>query len=183
MTRTEPINAAASRGRRPTAALGLLLATLVLAACKGCAPGGENGGMELIDRPALDRLVEAQSGRVVLVDFWATWCRPCVELFPHTVELSRRYADRGLSVLTVSLDDPRNGEAVRRFLADREATTTENFLARNGASSQTVSEFEIKGGGIPFLKIYDRRGRLRTTISGAYPDKIDRAVEKLLNET
>jgi thiol-disulfide isomerase/thioredoxin len=172
MIRTKPI----------IAAFGLLLAVLVLAACKGCASSGETAGMPLVDAPELDRLVQSHRGRVVLVDFWATWCPPCVGLFPHTVELSRRYADRGLTVLTVSVDDPGKGEAVRRFLADQAATTTENYLARNGSSSQTFAEFKIENGWIPFLKIYDRTGKLRATISGAYPDKIDRAVEKLLGE-
>jgi thiol-disulfide isomerase/thioredoxin len=178
MKRTGPI-AATSLATRSTAALGLLLAMLVLAACQGCAQHGETG----IDSQQLDRLVESHRGRVVLVDFWATWCPPCVALFPHTVELSRRYADRGLSVLTVSLDDPGDEAAVGRFLAEHEATTTENFLARNGASSQTVAEFEIEGGSIPCLKVYDRHGELRATISGNYPDEIDRAVEEWLNKT
>ncbi|MGD0896482.1 MAG: TlpA disulfide reductase family protein [Thermoguttaceae bacterium] len=152
-----------------------LLALMLL--LPGCG-GGETSGLPPIDRPGLERLVAEHRGRVVLVDFWATWCPPCQALFPHTVELARRYAGRGLAVVTVSLDAPRDEGAVRRFLADHQATATENFIAREGAAA----EFEIKGGFIPCVKIYDRQGQLWTTVTGAYPDKIDRAVEELLEE-
>src|SRR5688500_9119737 len=59
-----------------------------------------------VDRDGLDALIEKQRGRVVLVDFWATWCGPCVEQLPHAIELAGRLSERGLTVVTVSLDDP-----------------------------------------------------------------------------
>jgi len=105
-----------------------------------------------------------------------------MRLFPHSVELARRYAGRGLSVVTVSLDSAKNEATVRSFLAAQGATATENFLATSGGGAQAVEEFEIKDGSIPFLTVYDRRGRLRATISGARPEKIDQAVTELLEE-
>jgi cytochrome c biogenesis protein CcmG/thiol:disulfide interchange protein DsbE len=54
-------------------------------------------------------------GRVVLVDFWASWCGPCQESFPWMGEVSERYAERGLTIVAVNLDqDP---EAAEAFLA------------------------------------------------------------------
>ena len=55
-------------------------------------------------------------GKVVLVDFWATWCPSCVEQFPHTVELHRKFAESGLAVVSVSLDEPDAEPQVREFL-------------------------------------------------------------------
>jgi thiol-disulfide isomerase/thioredoxin len=176
-----------TRGRKGRAAT-FAIATFTLAALLvvGCdwwrGGGGAAVDLQPIDRPTLDRVLKEHRGRVVLVDFWATWCPPCVELFPHSVDLARRYADRGLTVLSISLDDGSKEAAVRRFLAAQGATLVENFLAASGASPQTVAEFGIEGGSIPFLKVYDREGRLRATIAGAYPEKIDRAVEELLGE-
>lgn len=56
-------------------------------------------------------------GRVVLVDLWATWCRPCEASMPFYAELHQRYADRGFSVVAVSVDE--HEEDVGRFLASR----------------------------------------------------------------
>jgi thiol-disulfide isomerase/thioredoxin len=171
------------RSKRPYS-FAVALAALLVAGCSGGREGGGEATIDLrpVDRPTLDRVLKEHRGRVVLVDFWATWCAPCVGLFPHSVDLARRYADRGLAVITISLDDGSQEAAVRRFLAAQGATPVENFLATSGVSPQTFEEFQIEGGGIPFLKVYDRQGRLRATIAGAYPEKIDRAVEELLGE-
>lgn len=57
--------------------------------------------------------LSAYRGRVVLLDFWATWCEPCREETPHFVELQDKYRDQGLQILGVSMDD--DAEPVREF--------------------------------------------------------------------
>src|ERR1035438_8339651 len=52
-------------------------------------------------------------GKVVLLDFWATWCDPCREEIPHFVELQNRYGGQGLQIIGVSMDDA--PEPVRDF--------------------------------------------------------------------
>jgi cytochrome c biogenesis protein CcmG, thiol:disulfide interchange protein DsbE len=53
-------------------------------------------------------------GKVVLIDFWATWCAPCRESIPHLVDLYRRYHEKGFEVIGISVDKG-DVEAVRRF--------------------------------------------------------------------
>ena len=52
-----------------------------------------------------DLRLSSYRGKVVLLDFWATWCDPCREEIPHLVELQQRYGDRGLQIIGISMDD------------------------------------------------------------------------------
>jgi thiol-disulfide isomerase/thioredoxin len=142
-----------------------------------------------VDREGFDALIEKQRGRVVLVDFWATWCGPCVEQLPHTIKLAKRLAERGLTVVTVSLDDPAGSEQVSEFLRSQGAGAATNLISQLGASPQSMDAFDIAGGAVPHYKLYDRRGGLRHTF-GVNPTaqkqftqhEIDAAIEGLLSE-
>jgi peroxiredoxin len=62
-------------------------------------------------------LSELRTHGPVLVDFWATWCKPCVASLPEIEDLHRRYSGRGLRVIGVSIDGPRNFAKVRPFVS------------------------------------------------------------------
>jgi peroxiredoxin len=57
-------------------------------------------------------------GKVLLLDFWATWCRPCREELPKVVSVYKHYHDKGFEVLSVSLDRAKQGPAVLQFAKD-----------------------------------------------------------------
>ena len=120
--------------------------------------------LQLGNRQTFDSLMAGYRGQVVLVDFWATWCAPCVQQFSHTVELSRQYHSRGLSVLSVSMDEPDNRQEVLAFLRQRQAHF-DHLLTEYGAGSEFVQQFDLRGD-IPFYKLYDRDGQLKYTFSG-----------------
>jgi thiol-disulfide isomerase/thioredoxin len=187
-----------------TSFIGFALAVCLLA---GCGPAltedytsgridtdpaaAAESGVQLVavDRAGFDALIEKQRGRVVLVDFWATWCGPCVEQLPHTIELANRHAERGLTVVTVSFDDPAGSDRVSEFLRSQGAGAATNLISQLGASPQSMDAFEIAGGAVPHYKLYDRRGQLRHAF-GVNPtakkqftaQEIDNAVEGLLSE-
>ncbi|MCO6458504.1 MAG: redoxin domain-containing protein [Pirellulaceae bacterium] len=137
----------------------------------------------------LRQLIESHRGKVVLVDFWATWCIPCVQQFPHTVQLSRTRRDQGLAVISVSMDEPSSEAAVRQFLS-RQGADFDNLLGKYGAGTQFAEAFEIRGD-VPCYKLYDRSGRLRYQFSaepeglenGKPISEMDQHVEELLAET
>jgi thiol-disulfide isomerase/thioredoxin len=142
-----------------------------------------------VDRAAFDTVVAKHRGKVVLVDFWATWCLPCVEQLPHTLQLARNFADRGLAVVTVSCDEPTEADRVADLLRSKGAGDATNLISQFGGSAQTMEAFEIPSGAVPFYQLYDRAGKLRRTF-GTNPTAtkqftaadIDAAIETLLAE-
>lgn len=119
-----------------------------------------------IDKPGLDEAIAGHAGKAVLVDFWATWCGPCKEQFPHTVEMSHRYRDQGLAVISVSCDTLDEKEAALAFLK-RVGADIENYISTAGFDSLEL--FDIQA--LPHYRIYDRQGKLLKS-SGADPDDI-----------
>src|SRR5437773_7141377 len=95
------------------------------------------------DAKALDELIARHKGEIVFVDYWATWCGPCVQNFPHTVELAKKYRERGLATIGVSLDRPDEQEKVREFLA-KQGADFENVLSQHETVGQRAfADFDI----------------------------------------
>ncbi|MFW6170992.1 MAG: TlpA family protein disulfide reductase, partial [Planctomycetota bacterium] len=111
-----------------------------------------------------------------------TWCPSCVKQLPHTVELLTEYGDRGLSVITISLDDPEKEDEILQMLQANEATT-DNYISRFGASDKSTELFNIEGG-LPHYQLYDRQGNLHRTFAAGQEnidlEEITKAVESLL---
>lgn len=119
-----------------------------------------------IDADGLQAAIAKHAGKVVLIDCWATWCVPCKKAFPHTVEMSTKYAD-DLAVLSLSFDDPVNGQApekVKKFLEEKKATFP-HFISTLDIGGEGETAFEVPGGSLPHFKLYDRKGKLIQTFS------------------
>src|SRR5689334_22084768 len=72
------------------------------------APAKNSSAVTPVDAAGLKRAVAARKGKVVLVNFWATWCIPCVEEFPDLVRLHNKYKAQGLDFVPVSVDMARD---------------------------------------------------------------------------
>ncbi len=140
---------------------------------------------QVVDEIEFARILATKKGSVVLVDYWATWCPSCLQLLPHTLELAEKWRDRGLTVLTLSFDDPDEIGSVVKTL-EKFGARTENFVAKYGASEESVTRFAVTNGALPHYKIYDREGNLRKELlsggTAITPESIETAVEELLTE-
>ena len=163
---TLPGRARATRRPRPVAPG--LAAELWAAGQPPAAPAAPaNDAVELtsVDRAEYDAELAKLHGQVVLVDFWATWCGPCLEQLPHTTALADERRGDGLAVVTVSMDYPDDVARIAKMLASRGAAATTNLVSRYGGGSKGMEAFEIEGGAVPQYKLYDRTGKLRRTIA------------------
>ena len=119
--------------------------------------------------------------RVVLVNFWATWCEPCREEFPALVRLHNTYRERGLSLVAISMDEPESGTEIKAFLESEGAqfgSYRHNFRDF-GAFIDTINP--RWGGGIPASFLYDRNGKLVESWQGATSfEEFEKAVKPLL---
>jgi thiol-disulfide isomerase/thioredoxin len=125
-------------------------------------------------------------GKVVLVDFWATYCPPCMASFPKYLAMQEKYGDKGFVVISVSLDDVADEEAVdraNRFL------TKQNATIRNLLLQETSEVWQEKLGfsAIPAYFIFDRQGkwvrfRAQDFPDGISPSDVEKTVVQMLNE-
>lgn len=116
-------------------------------------------------------------GRVVLVNFWATWCTPCREEMPMLMDLRRRHFEQGLEVVGIALDDV---QRARDFAA--ELGIEYPILVGSTDVMATMRLYGNDSGVLPYSVLVDRDGIVRWTLLGALDaPKLRREIEALLD--
>lgn len=115
-------------------------------------------------------------GKVVLLDFWATWCSPCKVEIPWFMDLQRRNKDRGFEVLGVAMDDE-GWEVVKPFIA--KMGVNYRILAGNDAAAQMYGGVDA----LPTTFLIDRTGKIAAVHVGLASKKdFEDGVEQLLKD-
>lgn len=127
--------------------------------------------VQVVDRAGFDEVLTKHKGQVVLVDYWATWCPACRKKFPHTVALAKEHQADGFAVIGVAMDDDDAHEDVVKFLTAQQATF-DNLRSKTGLSEEAFDAFEIPGGALPCLRLFDRNGKEIKTF--AFDEKADK---------
>ena len=96
-------------------------------------------------------------GKVVIVDFWSTRCAPCVASFPKFVEMQKKHGDKGLVVISVSLDDAKDEDDVKQAnkLLTRWKSPLRNLIYDDKVEHLKKLDYE----GLPFYYLFDRQGK------------------------
>ena len=119
----------------------------------------------------------ALRGKVVLVDFWASWCGPCVASIPHVKSLAADHAGDGLVVLAVNLKEA--AETARQFAADN-AMTAQAMRVLLDADGAAAERWGVRA--IPFSVVVGRDGAVRKVVIGLDPEAVEAAVKAALAE-
>ena len=142
--------------------------------------------VHLVKYDGLKQEVLKHRGKVVVLDFWATTCPPCMQHFPDVIKMQQKFANKGLVVISVSLDNAEKEtvQRVNRFLTKQESPLRNLLL--DEPPEVFDKKFEFKS--LPFYYLFDRHGkwvRLRAAdyqkIEQMYA-KLDETVVKMLND-
>jgi peroxiredoxin len=158
----------------------LVLAALFVAGGVASAAVTPSAGAPDFTLPSLDgpnlRLQE-QRGRVVMINFWATWCGPCRVEMPHLSRLYEKYRGSGFTVLAVNIDeDPHKAASLAKQLSMR-------FPVLLDSDKKVSRLYDL--GTMPSTILVDRDGRVRYVHRGyrdGYEDTYDKQIRELLRE-
>lgn len=115
-------------------------------------------------------------GKVIIVDFWGTWCPWCVREAPAIAKLYAKYHSHGLEVVGISLND--SAAAVRRYLKANPQETWPQLLDSHHHNEAIARHLGIQG--LPTEMVIDRHGVLQHTVVGYAPHQLAADVQKLL---
>lgn len=134
-----------------------------------------------LNEASFPKMVSAHKGKILLVDFWATWCVPCRAEMPQLVKLSEKLKARGLDFVTVSADEPGKEQAAFKVLTDN-AVGAPFYLKKADDDDRFYNVVDSKWSGeMPAMFIYDRTGKRVRSFLGETPVKdIEAAIQKLL---
>ena len=113
--------------------------------------------------PGLD--LSPYKGKVVYLDFWASWCAPCRQSFPWMADAQWTFRQRGVVVIAVNVDHDRS--AADRFLQEHPA----EFKIIYDPSGQIASQYKVKG--MPMSFVIGRDGKIRSSHIGFFENKED----------
>lgn len=151
--------------------IALLLATTSGFAAVNKAP--------VIQLPALHGEVDLSilEGKVVYLDFWASWCEPCRESFPWMAAMKEKYGSQGFEVVAINLDKER--ELADQFLQAMNV----NFIVAFDAEGESAAKYSLRG--MPGSYLIDRGGNIHASHLGFRDDdkaQLEMAIQKLLQQ-
>ncbi|HEY9153964.1 MAG TPA: redoxin domain-containing protein [Opitutaceae bacterium] len=137
----------------------------------------------LVDADGLKKLRQNDSGKFRLVNFWATWCAPCVAEFDELVAINRTFRVRDFEMVTVSLNHPDENASVLDFLKKKQGSER-NLIFSSADRDPLINAFNPDWQGVvPYTVIIDPEGKVIYEETGSIdPLAVKRALVKALNE-
>jgi len=124
-------------------------------------------------------LADGKGKNVYVVEFWATWCPPCVRGIPHLTELQKKYKDKGVVIIGVSIDEEtrRTGAKVKPFVENMGDKMDYTVAMDDGGKTSEGYMEAFKVMGIPHAFIVDKAGKIAWH---GFPAKMDKVLERVV---
>jgi thiol-disulfide isomerase/thioredoxin len=119
-----------------------------------------------------EALISSHKGKVIYLDFWASWCGPCRKSFPWMNNIQEKYQQQGLVIISVNVDN--NKALADKFLAEIPA----NFTVFYDPKGKVARQFKLKG--MPSSYIIDRSGKVISTHVGFSQSKKTKYEQELI---
>jgi thiol-disulfide isomerase/thioredoxin len=134
-----------------------------------------------INEAGFQKLVASHKGKVVLYDFWATWCAPCRAELPQLVKLEAKLRSQGVEVVTISADEPEQKVAAEKFI-QKFGVNGPAYLKQADDNDHFINAIDAKwSGALPALFLYDKTGhKARSFIGETDMAALEAAIHKLL---
>jgi thiol-disulfide isomerase/thioredoxin len=107
------------------------------------------------------RNINEWDGQIILLNFWATWCPPCLSEIPGFMELQTQYGEQGFQVIGIAVDDE---EAVRQYVS--ESKMNYPVIAAEFEALELSSRYGNRMGAVPYSVIINRNGEISDRITG-----------------
>lgn len=131
----------------------------------------------LPDTEGTEQTLAQWRGSVIVVNFWATWCPPCIKEIPEFSAVSRKYADAPVQFVGISIDTLEN---VKSF--DEKFDVPYPLLIGSSQTLGLAAEFGNTARALPFTVILDRQGRVQHVTLGTLNEKqLERKISALLD--
>ena len=150
-------------------------AVLLLSAVAGfCA-------LPTLNEAGFQRIVDTHKGKIVLYEFWATWCVPCREEMPQLVRLAAKLRSQGFELVTISADEPEQDADAAKFL-QKSGVQGSSYRKQADNDEKFIDSIDVKwSGALPALFLYDKAGhKVRSFIGETDMATVEAAIRKLL---
>jgi thiol-disulfide isomerase/thioredoxin len=128
--------------------------------------------------------LDEQKGKIVLLDFWGSWCGPCRASHPHLKELYSKYKDKGFEIIAIAQETAKTPEEQReKWLAaiEKDKISWVHILNNEQAKTQDlVKEYRVTG--FPTKILLDKNGKILLRVTASATDDIDKELEKYLGK-
>jgi peroxiredoxin len=115
----------------------------------------------MLDLDGKLRNIKEWDGQVVLLNFWATWCPPCMREIPDFIEIQHEFEGRGFQIVGVAVD---NEDAVREFATAQGVNYP--LLPGESEAIELANKYGNRIGGLPYSVLIDKNGNISSTFTG-----------------
>jgi thiol-disulfide isomerase/thioredoxin len=136
--------------------------------------------LQPVSESAYGRLVRANRGNIVVVNFWASWCGGCRHEMPSLLALQNRYASKGVKLLLISADDAADEPKARAFLESLHVPGPA-YIKASANDDAFIRAVDPKWSGtLPSTFVYDRQGKPVWSFTGEIdPNALEKLIERL----